>query len=112
MPTDPPVDRRRCGQAPLAPAARSNDLDDEVDAFDIFRRVSTNRERSSTAMLGASRAPRDVALGVHGVHRRPSRLRCYRYTTARTTHAFRDVTRTRTHAMQERRADGRRRGDD
>jgi len=67
----------------MAPAARSNDLDDEVDAF-IERRVSTKRERSSTPMRRAShvarhaRASRRVALGAHVVHRRPSHLQCYR----------------------------------
>ena len=105
MPTDPPVDRRRCGQAPLAPAARLNDLDVEVGAFDIVRRVSNNRERSSASMLRASRVPRhprasrDAALGAHVVHRRPPRLRCYRCTTACTTHAARELSLTRTHAM-------------
>lgn len=117
VPTDPPVDRRRCGQAPKAPAARSSDLDDEADAFDIVRRVSTNRERSSTPMRRASRAlrrartSRRAALGAHVVHRRPPRLRCYGYTTCCTTRAARDSTLTRMRAMQERRADECRRAD-
>jgi len=69
------------------------------------RRVSTKRERSSTPMRRAShvarhaRASRRVALGAHVVHRRPPRLRCYQCTTACTTHAARELSLTRTHAM-------------
>jgi len=116
VPTDPPVDRRRCGQAPMAPAARSNDL---VERGRCIHRTTRQHERRTIIDSDAAcisyrahaRASRRVALGAHVVHRRPSHLRCYRRPTCCTTCAAGDATLTRTRAMQERRADWCRRGD-